>query len=126
LQGSPSFDLRHLLCLYVSLPTIGAGESQEDIRPRMSALFEAGIGGILDYAAEDDVDAKDGPASRSEPHDTVVARTYDYDTEAACDRHTSIFLRSIDAAAQGRGQGFAAIKARLPHRPTCPLLLSLV
>ncbi|BDA48708.1 Proline dehydrogenase 1, mitochondrial [Coccomyxa sp. Obi] len=87
-----------------------AGESQEDIKPRMAALYDAGIGGILDYAAEDDVDAADGPASRCEPHDTVVARTYDYDTEAACDRHTSIFLRSIDAAAQGQGQGFAAIK----------------
>lgn len=78
----------------------------------MAALYEAGIGGILDYAAEDDVDAAAGPASRAEPHDTVVARTYDYDTEAACDRHTSIFLRSIAAAADGRGQGFAAIKVR--------------
>ncbi len=78
----------------------------------MAALYEAGIGGILDYAAEDDVDAADGPASRSEPHGTVVARTYDYNTEAACDRHTSIFLRSIAAAAQGEGQGFAAIKVK--------------
>lgn len=28
-----------------------AGESQEDIQPRMQALYEAGIGGILDYGA---------------------------------------------------------------------------
>lgn len=77
----------------------------------MAALYEAGIGGILDYAAEDDVDAQEGPASRCEPHDTVVARTYDYNTEAACDRHTGVFLRSIAAAADGAGQGFAAIKA---------------
>ena len=96
---------------------VATGESQEDIRPRMAALAESGIGGILDYAAEDDVDTEDGPASRSEPHDTVVARTFDYNTEAKCDAHTATFLQSIAAAAEADGQGFAAVKVgfSLPH-----------
>lgn len=41
---------------------------------------------------------------------SVVARTYDYATEEACDKHRDIFLRSIMAAADAPGQGFAAIK----------------
>ena len=36
-------------------------------------LHSNGIGGILDYAAEDDVGAEEGPASRSQPHDSVIA-----------------------------------------------------
>ena len=66
--------------------------------------------------AEDDVSSEEGPASRSEPHDTVVARTFDYENEAKCAKHTSVFLRSIQAAANAPGQGFAAIKV---HFPAC-------
>ncbi|KAK9815561.1 hypothetical protein WJX72_005858 [[Myrmecia] bisecta] len=94
-----------------------AGEDQESIRPCLRTLHENGIGGILDYAAEDDVDSEDGPVSRSAPNDTVVARTYDYNTEAACDRHMRIFLRSIEAAADAPGQGFAAIKVTALGNP---------
>ncbi|CAK0740844.1 hypothetical protein CVIRNUC_001281 [Coccomyxa viridis] len=86
-----------------------AGESQEGIKPRMAELWRSGIGGILDYAAEDDV-SEEAPASRSQEHSTVVARTFDYADEAKCDSHMHIFLESIAAAAQSEGQGFAAIK----------------
>ena len=55
----------------------------------------------------------DGPASRSAPHDQVVARTYAYETERACEAHLGTFLHSIEAAGQAPGQGFAAIKVRL-------------
>jgi proline dehydrogenase len=85
----------------------------------MQQLYRNGVGGILDFAAEDDVDHEDGPASRSEPRDTIVARTYNYDTEAACDSHTRVFLQSIAAAAQGQGQGFAAVKVPPPRCPSC-------
>ena len=87
-----------------------AGESQEGIKPRMAELWRSGIGGILDYAAEDDVSEEGGPASRGEEHSTVVARTFDYADEAKCDSHMNIFLQSIAAAKHSEGQGFAAIK----------------
>lgn len=61
---------------------------------------------------QDDVASADGPASRSAPHDQVVARTYAYETERACEAHLGTFLHSIEAAGQSPGQGFAAIKVR--------------
>ena len=54
--------------------------------------------------------AEDGPASRNELHESVVARTFDYDNEAKCEQHTGTFLRNIKAASEAPGQGFAAIK----------------
>ena len=87
-----------------------AGENQKEIQPSLALLKQYGIGAILDYAAEDDVKAEDGPVSRSEPHDTVVARTFDYESEAKCQQHTSTFLKNIQAAGDAPGQGFAAIK----------------
>ena len=51
-----------------------AGEDGDNIQPKLQMLHSNGIGGILDYAAEDDVGSEDGPASRSQPHDSVIAR----------------------------------------------------
>lgn len=55
LSGSGCHAAQHLLppkgfkgCERASART---GESQEDIRPRIKALYDAGIGGILDYGA---------------------------------------------------------------------------
>ena len=79
--------------------------------PVLKKLHANGIGAILDYAAEEDGDG--GAASRSEEHGSVLARTYDYETEAACDHRKDIFLRSIKAAGDAPGQGFAAIKVWL-------------
>ena len=87
-----------------------AGEDEAGIRPTLDKLSQYGIGAILDYAAEDDSDEGEKP-SRGEVHGSVVARTYDYETESSCDRHKDIFMRSIRAAADAPGQGFAAIKA---------------
>ena len=48
----------------------------------MRALYEAGIGSILDYAAEDDLGAEaDGAAMRSDGKGSAVARTFEYNTE---------------------------------------------
>lgn len=73
-------------------------------------LHNNGIGGILDYAAEDDMDADKGEDKRSEPHGKVVARTFDYGSEEVCDGHMRVFMKSIEAAAEAPGRGFAAIK----------------
>ena len=94
-----------------------AAETAAKLKPSLDLLKRHGIGAILDYAAEDDVKTEDGPASRCEPHDSVVARTFDYDNEAKCDQHTSTFLKNIQAASDALGQGFAAIKVN----PSSPL-----
>ena len=90
-----------------------SGEDQEGIKPKIKMLHNNGIGGILDFAAEDDMDADEGPASRSEPHGKVVARTFDYGDEETCDGHMRVFMKSIEAAADAPGRGFAAIKVIL-------------
>lgn len=55
-----------------------------------------------------------GPKLRNvhvqEPQDLIVARTFNYEGEAACDRHMQTFLTAIKAAAAAEGQGFVAIK----------------
>jgi proline dehydrogenase len=94
-----------------------AGEDSDGIRPKLRMLHQNGIGSIMDYAAEDDVSSEAGPASRSDPHGTVIARTFDYGSEAACDGHMNIFLKSIEAAADAPGQGFAAIKVTALGNP---------
>ena len=87
-----------------------AGEDQEGIKPKINMLHRNGIGGILDYAAEDDMGDDEGPASRADPHGKVVARTFDYGSEEICDGHMRVFMKSIEAAADAPGRGFAAIK----------------
>lgn len=71
------------------------------------------MGAVLDYAAEDDVEAEEGPASRQPPIDTVISRTYKYEDEEACDRRMENFLLSIDAARspdEHSSSGYTAIK----------------
>ncbi len=58
--------------------------------------------------------AQDGAASRQQERELIVARTFDYEGEAACDGHMRTFLKCIQAAAAADGQGFAAIKVRAP------------
>lgn len=59
--STPVFACSNLTLWLVPFP---AGEDGESIKPTMSYLHKNGIGGILDYAAENDVDAEGGPASR--------------------------------------------------------------
>jgi hypothetical protein len=58
-----------------------AGETGEDIKPTLHYLYKNGIGGILDYAAEDDVQSEGGPASREPENEHIIARTFDYESE---------------------------------------------
>ena len=47
----------------------------------------------------------------------IIARTFDYESEATCDAHLKTFMESIKAAASSEGQGFAAVKVRAARRP---------
>ena len=73
-------------------------------------LRAAGVGAILDYAAEADV--PEHPPNHKAG--VVSARIYDYDGEAVCDQNAKIFLSCIAAAAQ-RENGFAAVKLTGSH-----------
>lgn len=78
-----------------------AGEDEERLQPAIADLRRNGIGGILDYAAENDVPT----AKFNQP-----AREYSYESEAACDRHVNIFRSCIRSVANVSPDGFAAIK----------------
>jgi hypothetical protein len=75
---------------YINVTISISGANTEELRPLMNHLSSHGIGAVLDYAAEDDVSEEGGPASRQPPTDTVVARTYSYENEAACDRRLEV------------------------------------
>ncbi|EFN55844.1 hypothetical protein CHLNCDRAFT_145399 [Chlorella variabilis] len=101
-------------------------ESEDAVRiqPTLRKMKASGVRAILDYAAgewgghagpaprrhEDDVEHEEGPASRQAPQDSVLVRTYEYESERVCDSRMSVFLKSIEAAHSAEGQGFAAIK----------------
>jgi proline dehydrogenase len=94
-----------------------AGENSVDIRPKIAALRSAGVGGILDYAAEADLE-EDGDKKDGEGEMEIVAttppgiqcRTYDYQGEKACDANRDIFLDCVNAVHKASPEGFAAIK----------------
>jgi len=85
-----------------------AAENNKDLVPVMKELNSAGVAGILDYAAEGDLED-----TREEREDEVVARTYSYEGEKKCDAATKVFEQCIrtarDAALEG-SRPFAAIK----------------
>lgn len=104
-----------------------AGANGEGIKKTLQHLERNGIHSVLDYAAEDDVDEETGVAQSralggiSSAEDlrtsTVVARTYRYEDEEACDKRMEHFLESIRAAAEVDAQGFAAIKVTALGNP---------
>jgi proline dehydrogenase len=83
-----------------------AGETEDEIKTVMARLRESGIGGIMDYAAENDVAPVEAPRERE---GVVSARTFDYYGEAECDKNAAIFEKSIQAVAK-IPDSFAAIK----------------
>jgi len=90
-----------------------AGEDAVTIRPTIAKLREAGVGGILDYAAEADLTdtaAEDVGEATSSLERPQQARAYDYESELQCDKHVDIFLNCIDAVSAATPDGFAAIK----------------
>ena len=74
--------------------------------------------GILDYAAEADLDEEEGGVKKTDVitkvdvrhGDSMTGRVYEYQTEAACDANTEIFKECIQSVADLEGDTFAAIK----------------
>ena len=94
----------------------------QSIQPTIKRLSNAGIGAILDYAAESDVHEEQGADSLQGENYEVIVRTYNYESEKKCDAHVDIFMKALEAAKTIPGQGFAAIKARdPPSRRLCRL-----
>ncbi|XP_075919523.1 proline dehydrogenase 1, mitochondrial-like isoform X2 [Petromyzon marinus] len=121
------------------------GEDRLAIRPTVSAHARHGVGSILDYSVEEDVSHDEAQSqemsscsSQAETERTaslrsprfvahrefgdrrelvVSARTYIYQDEHRCDQHVDTFLKSIEAAADSSGDGFAAIKLTALGRP---------
>ncbi|CAE7461303.1 PRODH [Symbiodinium natans] len=107
----------HLLLRKTFFDHFCAGESSQEIVPRMHELRKYNVGGILDYAAE----AKDGelpeivkPTEEVSEQEIVGApmssRTYDYKNEALCDANAKIFRTAVRAVKDATPDGFAAIK----------------
>jgi len=79
-----------------------AGEDASGIAPTLDRLRAAGVGGILDFAAEGDV------ASAVEHNQP--AREYNYAGEAVCDANRDVFLSAVQAVHDTTPEGFAAVK----------------
>jgi proline dehydrogenase len=86
-----------------------AGEDSVSIKPRVASLRKAGVGGILDYAAE--ADSAPSTAQAYAGGD-IQCRVYDYQSERQCDAHVNTFLDCIRAVKDVSPEGFAAIKVR--------------
>jgi proline dehydrogenase len=106
------------------------GEDEAGAAATVARLRAAGVGAILDYAAEAEAEAGGGeapaPSASTPPTDPVsaaaapparaVGRTFAYQAEAVCDGHAATFRAAIKAAAAGQTSpspslpGFAALK----------------
>eukprot|EP00126_Sphaerothecum_destruens_P008388 Sdes_comp20194_c0_seq2m13477 len=89
-----------------------AGENEEQVQKVMNRLRKSGIGGILDYAAESDVE----PVQKQEKEGVIAAHTYDYSGEDECNKNMRIFLKSIDTVSRVP-DSFAAIKITALGKP---------
>jgi proline dehydrogenase len=105
-----------------------AGTDEAEIQGPILDLQKAGIGSILDYAAEDDGSAGGGgggapAASAPSPADVIttekppIGRVYDYESEARCDRHVETFKKCIRDVATLQSDGFAAVKVTALGNP---------
>jgi proline dehydrogenase len=106
-----------------------AGEDEKRIMPAILNLQKAGIGSILDFAAEDDGSDADDPnkdANKSKAsviadeiieEEVPIARLYDYESEAKCDRHVETFTQCIKSVKTLGPDGYAAIKVTALGNP---------
>lgn len=91
----------------------------ESVAPTVRRLDSLGIGSILDYAAEKDVEeAKGGELSKETRSQGVVsARTFSYEGEESCEQNKLIFKECVDHVAISSPNAFAAIKVTALGRP---------
>nr|CCA23007.1 proline oxidase putative [Albugo laibachii Nc14] len=103
------------------------GEDFKEIQPVIRELQAAGIGAILDYAAEEDVQC---PRDlNGVPQKLVTARTYDYENESTCDANAEIAKVAIISAGRSIREGesaFAAIKCTALGKPELLLRMSSI
>ena len=98
-----------------------AGTDEKSIQPVIQKLEQAGVGSILDFAAEDDGESE--PKSSKILADVIVhdekpkVRVYDYESEAQCDRHVETFRKCIQDVADLQSDGYAAVKVTALGNP---------
>lgn len=99
------------------------GTDEIKMKPKIANLEEAGIGSILDFAAEDDGEESSNKSAADRIIDENVpkVRVYEYETEQKCDRHVDTFKRCIRAVKTMEKDGFAAVKVSL-HENARPWL----
>mmetsp|Transcript_614 Transcript_614/g.1066 ORF Transcript_614/g.1066 Transcript_614/m.1066 type:complete len:534 (+) Transcript_614:28-1629(+) len=93
-----------------------AGEDELSIKPTIKQLENAGVGSILDYAAESDL-SSDEAVVKDVAVKNIQCRVYDYKNEDLCDFHTTIFAKCIRAVKAVSPTGFAAIKCTALGNP---------
>ena len=81
-----------------------AGETAEEIQPVVHRLEDAGVGAILDFAAEADVEADAGAGQAGHGSRGHL------DAERVYDANLALVLSCVDAAARSRLGGVAACK----------------
>ncbi|EGD79600.1 proline oxidase [Salpingoeca rosetta] len=92
-----------------------AGENEDELRPIVAELRASGIGSIMDYAAE--ADLEDKPEDVLEEEQRLSARTYDYIDESHCDANVENFKTCIENVHNVTPAGIAAIKVTALGHP---------
>eukprot|EP00042_Codosiga_hollandica_P028911 m.155542 g.155542 ORF g.155542 m.155542 type:complete len:547 (+) comp52913_c0_seq1:1046-2686(+) len=91
-----------------------AGEDEKSISPRIDFLKANGVGSILDYAAEADLNSSGPSSTVANTQDILIssqpARIYKYSDEKQCDQNMRVFESCIDAVHNVTPEGFAAVK----------------
>jgi len=94
-----------------------AGEGEDSIKPTVKWLNDNGVGAILDYAAEADMEEEAARNEEEEKKTATVtgkeypsARVYEYKDEMYCDANAEIFYSAVHAVKNVTPEGFAAIK----------------
>ena len=88
-----------------------AGTNQMDITRPIQRLNAAGVGGILDYAAESkENDEEDVVEGKLPLQSKAQARVHSYSSESKCDANMKIFKHAVKAVKEVSPNGFASIK----------------
>uniref|UniRef100_A0A8C6U5J6 Proline dehydrogenase n=1 Tax=Neogobius melanostomus TaxID=47308 RepID=A0A8C6U5J6_9GOBI len=128
-----------------------AGEDHVAIKPLIQKNQAYGVGSVLDYSVEEDIDEEEiqqkepcvsaaDPSSndhgekrykvdselRSVHGEVTTAPTYFHADEAKCDHHMETFIKCIKASGGASMDGFSAIKVTALGRPQFLLELSEV
>ena len=95
-----------------------AGQDTSDMGPTIRMLENAGIGAILDYAAEADI-VEDEIRPLTPPEVQIKSRVYDYYNEDICDARAKVFESCIESAhtLKGTKDAFAAVKVTALGNP---------